>query len=212
MIHVDSIERHVPRLRLFRARALSGIVCLLSLLLAAPAMAGTICGTVRDISSGNPIPNAGVFLRATNGTYTGIHTATNFGGQYCLDPVPPGNYDLEFRVDNYVVDYVRGVTVNDSPTDVDAGLVPALRFRVWPNPASDKIVVEFFTGTSGAATIEIFDPHGRRVRTWSGNIDQRYAFSWNFRDGAGRPVPSGVYYARASSERGSVITKITRVK
>jgi len=184
----------------------------LSLVLASPLSAGTICGTVRDASSAAPIPRAGVFVRETTGAYTGLYAATDLNGQYCVGSVPPGTYDLEFRVDNYIVDYTRDVVVNDDATGIDAELVPTLTFRTWPNPASKNVVLAVSLHTPGAIQIEIFDSQGKRVRSWSGSAGERFTMTWNFRDANGRPVPSGVYYARARHDRGSMITRIIRIK
>jgi hypothetical protein len=182
--------------------------------LVAPAavLAGTICGTVRDASSGFPISHAGVFLRETSGVYTGLHAASDSSGAYCIDGIPAGVYDLEYRVDSYLVDYVRDVAVNDEQVAINVDLVaPRWHLVAWPNPSSRRVFLEFSTSTSGPVRMEVFDVRGRRVRGWEGSGGENTTMSWNFRDAAGRLVPAGVYFARLSDGRKTRVTRILRI-
>jgi hypothetical protein len=49
--------------------------------LPAPALAGTICGAVTDAQTGQPVAQAGVFVRENaGGAYTGWHAASDSQG------------------------------------------------------------------------------------------------------------------------------------
>jgi hypothetical protein len=69
------------------------------------------------------------------------------------------------------------------------------------------------TGPAGAPRLDIFDVQGRRIR-WmgpgrtSGNLIE---WDWDGRDGLGRAVPSGIYWARASGRSGEARVRLLRV-
>ena len=69
------------------------LAALLAAAFVLPAAAGTLCGTVRDRVTSNPVAHAGVFLRTPAGAYTGIYGATDAVGAAPaeLRPTSPGN-------------------------------------------------------------------------------------------------------------------------
>ena len=208
----DRVKRKAAPLSVRRMRLVGVAFVLFFLVPPAAVLAGTICGTVRDASSGFPIPRAGVFLRETSGIYTGLHTASDSIGVYCIDGISPGVYDLEYRVDNYLIDYVRDVAVNDEQVGINMDLVASRWHLVaWPNPSSSRVFLEFSTDTSDLVRVEVFDVRGRRVRGWEGNGGENTTMTWNFRDAAGRLVPAGVYFARLSGGRQTRVTRILRI-
>jgi hypothetical protein len=159
------------------------------------------------------VANAGVFVRESAGAYTGLYGATDIAGWYCIAEVPTGVYDLEVRVDNYAVQYVTNVVIDDV-TGIDVDLQPArIRLLFGPNPASDHVVFSFRSEVPGLARLEIFDARGRSVRRWQGNIAaENQALTWDFLDAAGHAVPAGVYYIRLRVGSLQTQTKIVRVK
>lgn len=174
------------------------ILCAL-LLTAGSAFAGTICGTVWDMATGERIQQAGVFVRTPDGAYTGYHGATDDLGDFCIDEIPPGTYDLEVRVDNYVTGYLRNVEVTDDATSVQIDLdVPVYFSQPWPNPAQDAVSFRFRSSPGVPARLLIYDSLGRLVHGWvdpsSTNGDRE--FRWDLRDRNGNRTPSGVYFAR----------------
>ncbi len=97
---------------------------------------------------------------------------------------------------------------------------PAVRLLAAPNPSSGAVRFEIQladgSGTAGgAAQIAVFDMRGQLVRV----LDRSGAgaaavggapIPWDGRDGAGRPVPNGVYVARLrGGGGGDVAPKIT---
>ncbi len=171
------------------------------------ARAGTICGTVRDAVTAAPVAQAGVFLRSTAGAYLGIHAATDAGGTFCLSAVPAGTYDLEIRVDDYLVRFVRGVQVVDGTVGVDVDLGgPAFQLAApAPNPAVGSVRFAFTLPAAGPVRLVLFDARGRVVHGWnSAELEEgRHSFAWDFRDAQGRIVPAGRYLLRM--EAGSVV-------
>ena len=79
---------------------------------------------------------------------------------------------------------------------------PALHLaQNFPNPFNPKTTIRFQLPEAGKVSLGIYDASGRLVRLI---YDERmeagdHAASWNGRDALGRPVVSGVYFARLST-------------
>ena len=180
------------------ARRVLAIACFAAFV-PAVAFAGTLCGTVTDRVTSAPIPYAGIFLRTPAGAYTGINGASDATGAFCIANVAAGTYDIEVRVDDYQVAYVRGVVVTSSTTGVDIGsTMPRLRLAApAPNPARDATQLSWTLSTSGRVKLAIYDARGRLVRGWSDDQTAgAHALQWNLRDSNGRGVAPGAYFVR----------------
>jgi len=190
------------------------LALLASLLLAPAALAGTICGHVGDRQTTSPVANAGIFVRTTGGAYTGLYGATNGTGDFCIASIPPGTYDLEVRVDDYQVAYVRGVVVTGEVigVDVDARMPRLFLASPVPNPARRGGTLRLrWSSTQQAMTnLAIFDARGRLVRAWTRTLlpAGEHAFEWNLRDGEGRAVSAGSYYVRLDAESDRQVRRI----
>ena len=173
---------------------------LLLAVLAASAGAGTICGTVRNGATSAPIAQAGIFVRTQAGAYTGLYAATDGAGTFCISNIPAGTYDVEVRVDDYQVAYLRGIEVAESTIGVDVpAQLPALAFaNPVPNPARGKARLRWTTAADSKTTLTIYDARGRLLRafTHASLPAGEHAFDWNLADGEGRAVPAGIYFIR----------------
>ena len=181
------------------------LILLLSVLLAAgPVLAASICGTVTDAVSGDPVERAGIFLRTQAGVYTGHHTATAADGGYCLDGLFAGTYTLEVRVDDYVVFLRTGIEVADDISDVPvAANLPAVRLAPpWPNPASASAKMRLTVRRTSPVRLSVFDARGRLLRSWSADALEpgNHDYQWDGLGLDGRPAPSGVYFIQVRSE------------
>jgi len=163
--------------------------------LAAGAQAGTICGTVRDRGTSSPVARAGIFVRTPAGAYTGLYGATDVAGAFCIGDVPAGTYDLEVRVDDYQVAYLRGVVVTESTIGVDLPAnLPALAFaQPAPNPARGSTRLRWTTAAPAKTSLQIFDARGRLLRAFTNASlpAGEHSFDWNL---AG--VSAGMYFIR----------------
>lgn len=171
-------------------------------LLASVAGAGTLCGVVRDAATQLPVARAGVFVRATAGAYTGLHAATAVDGSFCMSDVPAGTYDLEIRVDNYLIGFERNVVVTDAVTGVDVTVPPpALRLSPpSPNPIRGSATLAFTIRDPGPVRLLILDARGRLVQGWESDLPPgSHEVAWDLRSLHGAPVPPGVYFARLSA-------------
>lgn len=70
-----------------------------------------------------------------------------------------------------------------------------------PNPFGNGTLIRFAVPQKSAVTIEVFDVHGRRVKTlvrgeWHAGF---HATSWDGRDDRGRRLGAGVYLCRMSA-------------
>ncbi|HMB69511.1 MAG TPA: FlgD immunoglobulin-like domain containing protein [bacterium] len=90
----------------------------------------------------------------------------------------------------------------------------AAAFAAWPVPyRSGDLTVSFATlgglgGGTGAAEVSLYDTAGRRVRTVARGqyAAGTHVATWDGRDGAGSPVPAGVYFLRVDTA-GNVQTR-----
>ena len=176
------------------------VLALFLLIFAAePSVAGTICGTVRDAQSHQPVPHAAIFLFDSQGQYTGLYAGTDESGSYCVGAVPSGTYTVQVRVDDYVAAVVHGVVVGDI-TAVDIEASP--RFFLGepaPNPASHGVSFRVVAWGGHDVTLEVFDVHGRLVKGWHGQNSVNGTVHWDMRDAHGSAVVSGVYVVRLRS-------------
>ena len=114
------------------------------------------------------------------------------------------------------VRYEPGVSAVDAPT------APAFTHdRIAsnaPNPFNPRTRIRFelARGTPGRYRIAVHDASGRLVRVLDEGPDPGLgadrSIAWDGQDGAGRPVGSGVYVVRLTTERGSTSRKITLLR
>lgn len=106
-------------------------------------------------------------------------------------------------------------TVIEDPTGIAQGAVSAHTvLTAGPNPSREDVRIRYFTPAAASATLEIFDPAGRRVRSLDG---VRWAAGWQEVqwDGCGEngaPVPAGVYWVRLVLPDESRAVRVVRVR
>jgi carboxypeptidase family protein/flagellar hook capping protein FlgD len=176
--------------------------------------AGTLCGTVRDAQTGAPVAHAGVFLRTPAGAYTGINGATDVSGAFCIDDIPPGTYDIEVRVDDYRVAYLRGVVILvTTGVGIEAGR-PLQLAPPTPNPATTSTLIAWSLPAAARVRLAILDVRGRLVRGWSAASQPAGAHSlaWNLRDAEGRAVPPGMYFVIFEADGAQRVRPVIRIR
>jgi hypothetical protein len=88
----------------------------------------------------------------------------------------------------------KGLALGQWTVDAPPGPLRETVLRAWPNPLRGGTLRIELTGTEPASgPLRIFDVHGRLVREL-GPAAPDGTVSWSGRDGAGRPVPAGVYF------------------
>jgi probable HAF family extracellular repeat protein len=82
-----------------------------------------------------------------------------------------------------------------------------------PNPMSRNTNLSFELASGGAVRLDLFDVQGRQVRTLSGMFGVgAHQLQWDGRDGAGRPVGSGFYWARLRAGGQDLTRRVTVVR
>lgn len=142
-----------------------------------------------------------------------------------LNPPAPGGA-LDIVVDRYgrpVLAWTRVDTVGgvEQPREIwiarrnawsPVAETPPLRTRLeaWPNPFNPIVKLALTAPEPGPVTVAIHDARGRRLATvlQADLAAGRRELIWNGTDDAGRPLPSGVYFARAETVAGATVTKL----
>ena len=154
---------------------------------------GEISGRVTDSATHNPI--GGVFVEATNATDSSLFggfAVTNSSGEYTIEGLPTGSYNVEFvgpESTPYLVQTDNGVSVTQgsATSGVNAALVPEA-----PNNTSSPTA-------SGTAAV------GQTLScsngSWSGISTISYAYKW-LRDGSAIGGATGSSYVVQSADQG----------
>jgi hypothetical protein len=89
-----------------------------------------------------------------------------------------------------------------------------LSISACPNPFNPRTTIRYTVPSKGRVTIEIFDARGVRVTRLVDTEREGGAFTqpWDGRDGSGRLVSSGVYFARVAHPSGTKSYKMVMVK
>jgi hypothetical protein len=101
-----------------------------------------------------------------------------------------------------------------SPVSADgAGAPPpaSLAIRhITPNPSGGEVRIDFELPAAAPASIQIYDPSGRRVRTLTagGPGTGRFSSTWDGRDGAGKSAAAGVYFIRLTSGGQAAVRRV----
>jgi hypothetical protein len=90
----------------------------------------------------------------------------------------------------------------------------ALTVSAYPNPFNPATTVRYTVPAKGRVEVSVYDARGTRVATLV-EADQEagaYTRTWDGRDGAGRAVSSGIYFARVSHASGTKTYKMVLLK
>jgi hypothetical protein len=125
--------------------------------------------------------------------------------------------DLQANADIAIALFSDSVVtaVEEGPPDVDA--TPPARLRLGPavpNPFNPGTRLRLVVDRTRPVRVGIYDARGRLVRAL---LDRRatpgvYDVVWNGRDDRGRRMPSGVYFARLSSELRIQVQRVVLTK
>lgn len=109
------------------------------------------------------------------------------------------------------------VLYDDTLTEVPPpapGPPPLLTLTVGPNPARGTCTLRFTLPHADPARVEVWDAGGRRVRAFPAawRAPGPHAEAWDGLDDAGRPAPSGVYWARVATRDGTRTARFALVR
>ena len=106
------------------------------------------------------------------------------------------------------------LTLPTPSSDVEDGIhANGFHWNSSPNPFRSETVVSFSMELPGRARIDIYDAAGRSVRSplFEGRGEGEVVAHWDGRDGAGRLVPAGTYFARLVLPTSTSVRKLIRV-
>ena len=171
----------------------------------APAGPGrrTVAVTIRQNQTNAPYFRMPIEFKVQRGGGLADTTVTATNSALALETL---TFDVEGTVTNVLFDPRNSIykritqsTVDAPGPPIDPG--PAVAMTVGPNPSSSWIGVSVRLAAAAAEPIEvtIYDAAGRAVRVLGpsrpGLAGAR--FEWDLRDGAGRRVAPGLYFAQA---------------
>jgi hypothetical protein len=121
--------------------------------------------------------------------------------------------DLPDNISAFGTSVLAYVIEWDAPTAVPAPGIAEAQIRAVPNPFSTSTRVSITTSSRQDVVVGIYDASGRRVREFKlASVAGEYSIPWNGTDARGVRVPSGVYFARATSRAGSVVTRLVLIR
>lgn len=95
----------------------------------------------------------------------------------------------------------------------DAGGPPSTTslVAVYPNPFNPRTTIAFDLAEAASAELAIFDLRGRLVRRLESGVrpSGHHRSIWDGLDDSGRAVPTGTYFCRLTTQRGSQTMKLT---
>lgn len=189
-------------------------VLLGAVLLPSIALGGSVCGTVRDAQTTDPVQGAAIFLFDDLGQYSGLYAGSDVDGTWCIDNVPAGTYTVKVERDDYVLATVGGVIVTDDATDVAIDAFTRVLFaRTQPNPASDQVTLRWRVADGTRFELDVYDLRGRHLRGWRGvGRGGDRTLDWNLQDPSQRPLPSGTYFAVLRADGSRLVQRIVLVR
>lgn len=85
-----------------------------------------------------------------------------------------------------------------------------IKISTYPNPATEKVVIEFNTDHDGNVQLSVYDILGRKVKDIINETVEAgiHTSEWNLTNQRGKRVENGVYFARLSNSEHSKSAKI----
>jgi hypothetical protein len=133
-------------------------------------------------------PNDWAVHRDESGGAIGLHYQASSGRDYLVSNIFMLGSVVPLLPEN------SPLLDNGDPNDVT---VPGLS-AIYPNPFNPVTTVGFYLDRSQHVTLRIYDARGARVRNLRNEVlaAGEYRVEWNGKDDRGRPVATGVYFAR----------------
>ena len=140
-------------------------------------------------------------LRIDAGTYRAVYFAFGFEA---ID-----NASQRQGILHRILGWFRGLS---DVTDEEPLARPALSLS--PNPVLSSATLRFELPAPETVALRLFGPDGRLLRTFAeGRMDGgSHTIAWNRTDGAGAPLPAGVYYCSLVGERTNLNRKVIVVR
>jgi hypothetical protein len=175
-----------------------------------------LSGSIVD-SLGNPYPGESFDFEILDPGLDLDGDGLNNGAEVETHHTNPGRDDTDH---DGITDYgeVQGGSDPLDPNDPVShvghhmGAPPVSAIMGSPNPFGENITLYLAVPTAGRVTVRIHDVSGRLVRTLlDADIEaSNHTLVWDGRDGRHRRVPAGIYFAKATTPGGAVVTRMVR--
>lgn len=142
--------------------------------------------------------------------YQGAYKLVYFGFPFEAIGGPHPRYQYRREIMERILAWFGGIlpTGVGSASQSMPGTAPWLRLEAAPVPSAAKTRLCFELKREGRASLSVYNGLGQRVADLHRGMlgAGRHSFSWDGRDGNGRPATSGVYFARLEVEGGGRAT------
>jgi len=100
------------------------------------------------------------------------------------------------------------------PTGVNAGPVTAFALRPLANPFRGTLALSLTLPRDAAVTLDVFDARGRRVsrQAWTQLARGVHVLRWDGRDGGGRAMAAGAYWARVEADGVRLVRQVVLLR
>ena len=141
------------------------------------AQVGRLQGVISDKDTGEPIPFANIILE-NGGTQVG-GASSDFDGNYDINPIPPGTYDLKATFVGYNTFIMKGVVI--SPNKITFQIPEAFRKNRPQGDINPLTGEEYLTNTvrRHPEMEEFVQVYDQATHSWS---DVREDYFWEFQD------------------------------
>lgn len=170
----------------------------------------------KDGDTGNPDVNIAAWSRYGSGKVMGYGDSSSCADGTDVEPhannwLEPGSNNREFFL-NATWWLLSGTATTIDGEDQPP--LPGLDLRAWPNPFNPVTTIAFTLPYSGQLEVAVYDLGGRKVRQLTVGYRNLgvHQLTWDGRDSAGHPVPSGIYLVRALSGNHVAYTKVVLAK
>jgi endoglucanase len=88
------------------------------------------------------------------------------------------------------------------------------KFAIYPNPVTDKMLIDVFASTGVNIDIAIYNLAGKKVKTVfkDNSIGGKQQIVWDLTDDTGRPVANGIYICKLKFNDQKLTRKVTVIK
>lgn len=125
-----------------------------------------------------------------------------YGSRFCFtDWKGDGDIDILLSDYNGFIYYLENTTSGGA--EENAGAEAPRLFTVWPNPARDRVMIEYSVAQAGSVRCDIYSADGRLVAT---AVDRRETAGRHARQWDTGNLPAGVYLAALTAD-GSVTAR-----
>ncbi len=188
-----------------------------SLLILGLRNTGTISGVVSDETS----PIEGVYVRAINSSTS---DSTNINGEYLLDDLPRGTYEVALSHPDYIDTTVSGILVMLGNTtylnvilriftDIEETSVrPPDAFSLsqnYPNPFNPSTKINYALPEAAHVKLQVYNILGQCVINLIDEVQEPgyHSYDWNTGD-----IPTGVYFYRIKAGKFEKTKKMVLLK